>query len=338
LADTTYVVVVEHDLAVLDYISDVVCCLWGSAGGYGVVTAPFGASEGIILDGFIPTENLRIREEPLAFRTAADYEEDVVKRLHSFEYPHMTKVLEGRAAGEGFTLDIESGNFADSEVIVMLGENGTGKTTFIKMLAEKLGTESEKLSVSYKPQMFVPKFKGTVRELLLEKINESFLDPQFQSDVIKPLQVDQIYDLEVQSLSGGQVQTCALVLALGKSADIYLIDEPSAYLDVEQRIAAARVIRRFILHQKKSAFVVEHDFTMATYLADHVIVFDGQPGVCCHASSPMPVTEGMNKFLSQINVTFRAGRNGRPRINKRNGTRDREQKQAGQYFLFEQSC
>ena len=59
-----------------------------------------------------------------------------------------------------------------------------------------------------------------------------------------------------------------MILALGKPADVYLIDEPSAYLDSEQRIVVAKVIKRFILNAKRAAFIVEHDFIMATYLAD----------------------------------------------------------------------
>lgn len=341
LGDTSYVIVVEHDLAVLDYVSDLVCCLWGSPGAYGVVTAPAGASEGInhFLDGFIPTENLRIREEPLTFRTAKERDEQVVERLQVSEYSGATETLTDSKGGEdSFKLEIDSGSFADSEIIVMLGENGVGKTTFIKILVGKLGRDetTQQLSVSLKPQMFTPKFQGSVRALLLQKINAAFLNPQFQSDVVKPMHVDKMEELEVQSLSGGQLQSVALVLALGRPADIYLIDEPSTFLDVEQRIAAARVIRRFILHQKKTAFVVEHDFVMAAYLADRVIVFDGQPGVQCHASSPMPLVAGMNQFLSQLNITFRSGRNGRPRINKIGGARDTEQKKAGTYFFTEE--
>lgn len=81
-------------------------------------------------------------------------------------------------------------------------------------------------------------------------------------------------------------------------ADIYLIDEPSANLDSEQRIVAAKVIKRFILHAKKTAFVVEHDFIMATYLADKVIVYEGKPLVDCIANSPQTLLSGMNFFLS----------------------------------------
>lgn len=100
------------------------------------------------------------------------------------------------------------------------------------------------------------------------------------------------------------MQRVGICVALGKKADLYLIDEPSAYLDVEQRINTAKGIKRFIMQFKKTAFVVEHDFIMANYLADKFIVYEGQPGVDCKANRPMSVVEGMNKFLAQLGVTF----------------------------------
>merc|ERR1719498_1700960 len=103
---------------------------------------------------------------------------------------------------------------------------------------------------------------------------------------MKPLKMDDLIDQQVKTLSGGELQRVALALSLGKPADIYLLDEPSAYLDSEQRIHASKVIKRYILHAKKTAFIVEHDFIMATYLADRVIVYDGVPGVECTANSP----------------------------------------------------
>ncbi|CAG8844623.1 18207_t:CDS:2, partial [Racocetra persica] len=141
------------------------------------------------------------------------------------------------------------------------------------------------LNVSYKPQKISPKFPGTVRMLFLKKIKSMFMHPQFQTDVVKPMQIDNIIDQEVANLSGGELQRVAIVLALGHPADIYLIDEPSAYLDSEQRIVAAKVIKRFILHNKKTAFVVEHDFIMATYLADRVVVYEGRPSIKAMANS-----------------------------------------------------
>jgi len=338
-----YIIVVEHDLAVLDYLSDFVCVLWGSPGGYGVVTLPFSVREGIniFLDGFVPTENLRFREVSLTFRVAEEVDEKTLAGDNKTPYPYLKKVM-----GESFTLEIKAGDFSESEIIVMLGQNGTGKTTFIRMLAGYLKPDNEfkedeeglpELHVSYKPQAISAKFEGTVQDLLLMKIRDAFMHPQFQTDVTKPMLIDAIKDNEVQTLSGGELQRVALVLALGKPADIYLIDEPSAYLDVEQRVVAARVMKRFIIHAKKTAFIVEHDFIMATYLADRVIVYDGEPGVHCIASEPMSLLEGMNTFLKQLEITFRRDpTNYRPRINKLRSQKDSEQKTSGNYFLLEE--
>ncbi|XP_071087658.1 ATP-binding cassette sub-family E member 1 [Haliotis cracherodii] len=331
-----YIIVVEHDLSVLDYLSDFICCLYGVPGAYGVVTMPFSVREGIniFLDGFVPTENLRFRETSLTFKVAETAIEEEIKRVCRYEYPEMMKKL------GNFRLKIDPGAFTDSEIIVMLGENGTGKTTFIRMLAGKLepdeGGRTPVLNISYKPQKISPKHQGTVRQLLHEKIRDAYIHPQFVTDVMKPLMIESIIDQEVQNLSGGELQRVALTLCLGKPADVYLIDEPSAYLDSEQRLHAAKVIKRFILHAKKTAFVVEHDFIMATYLADRVIVFEGNPGLDTKANTPQSLLNGMNSFLMSLEITFRRDPNNfRPRINKRHSVKDVEQKKGGNYFFLE---
>ncbi|CAH8539697.1 unnamed protein product [Heterobilharzia americana] len=285
LEGTNYVIVVEHDLSVLDYLSDFICCLYGVPGAYGVVTMPFSVREGIniFLDGVVPTENLRFRETPLVFKVSETGNEEELKRTARYDYPTMYKNL------GSFELTVEAGSFTDSEIIVMLGENGTGKTTFIRMLAGNLKPDGDEkcpvLHVSYKPQKISPKSEKTVQNLLLEKIRDSFTHPQFSTDVLKPLQMERLYDQQVMNLSGGELQRLAITLCLGQPADVYLIDEPSAYLDSEQRLHAAKVIKRFILHAKKTAFIVEHDFIMATYLADRVVVFTGQPGIKATATT-----------------------------------------------------
>ncbi|CAF2377570.1 unnamed protein product [Rotaria sp. Silwood2] len=336
IRENRYIIVVEHDLSVLDYLSDFICVLYGSPGHYGVVTMPFSVREGIniFLEGFIRTENLRFRDVALTFKVVETASEEEVKRLSTHYYPTMNKTL------GSFSLAVDAGSFTESEIIVLLGENGTGKTTLIRMLAGNLepdaGVEIPQLNISYKPQKISPKFAGKVRDLLLAKIREAMFHPQFQTDVSRPLQIDNIIDQDVQDLSGGELQRVALCLCLGKPADVYLIDEPSAYLDSEQRLHAARVIKRFILHCKKTGFVVEHDFIMATYLADRVVVFDGQPSIKAHASEPQALVPGMNSFLRQLEITFRRDpENARPRINKRDSVKDMEQKSAGNYFFLE---
>ena len=340
LGPEKYVIAVEHDLSVLDYLSDYICCLYGKPGAYGVVTLPFSVREGIniFLAGFIPTENLRFRQEALSFKVAeADQKEEEEKKFLRYKYPSMVKDL-----GQ-FVLNVDAGEFTDSEILVMLGENGMGKTTLIRLLAGLLKPDDEELefdlpefNVSYKPQKISPKFNGTVRTLLHKKVRESYIHPQFISDVIKPLNIEALFDQEVQNLSGGELQRVAITLCLGTPADIYLIDEPSAYLDSEQRIIAAKVIKRFIMHSKKTAFIVEHDFIMSAYLADRVIVYDGIPSKKARATCPQSLLTGMNAFLKSLEITFRRDpTNYRPRINKMESVKDREQKDAGTYYYLD---
>ncbi|CAD7081652.1 unnamed protein product [Hermetia illucens] len=332
-----FIIVVEHDLSVLDYLSDFICCLYGLPGCYGVVTMPFSVREGIniFLDGFVPTENMRFRTESLTFKVSESATEEEIKRMNHYVYPKMSKTL------GSFQLTVEEGHFSDSEILVLLGENGTGKTTFIRMLAGNLEPDAGSgdlpmLHISYKPQKISPKTQGNVRHLLHEKIRDAYVHPQFIADVMKPMKIEEIMDQEVQNLSGGELQRVALVLCLGKPADVYLIDEPSAYLDSEQRLVAAKVIKRYILHAKKTGFVVEHDFIMATYLADRVIVLEGKPSVKTTAHTPQSLLNGMNRFLELLGITFRRDPNNfRPRINKNSSVKDIEQKRAGQYFFLE---
>lgn len=168
-----YVIAVEHDLSVLDYLSDSICVLYGVPTAYGVVTLPYGVREGInvFLDGFIPTENMRFREYSLNFKISDNT--DIVSTIQDsiYKYPNMSKTL-----GE-FKLNVESGGFTNCEIIVLLGENGTGKSTLVSMLAGKIkpdeqDTEIPELKISVKPQSISPKFDGTVQELLSDKLGE----------------------------------------------------------------------------------------------------------------------------------------------------------------------
>lgn len=158
--DRTYVICVEHDLSILDYLSDFICCLYGVPGGYGVVTLPMSVRQGIncFLEGFIPSENMRFRDYNLNFKigeaqvdkTGAEESKASKDNKTLYQYPSMTKTL------GPFKIEVEGGQFKPGEIVMMLGQNGTGKTTLIKMLAGILKPDDEelempKLAISYKP-------------------------------------------------------------------------------------------------------------------------------------------------------------------------------------------
>ncbi|KAM0681133.1 ATP-binding cassette sub- E member 1 [Glugoides intestinalis] len=330
--DNKYVLVVEHDLAILDLMSDYGCVLYGRSGAYGVITAPqsIKAAINIFLDGYIPTENMRFRENALKFNLQ-DIDAVSSKRKEQCAYPSITKSY------ENFKLVIDAGEFSQSQIIVFLGENGMGKSTFVNLIAGLIENDERAeflgFSVSLKPQKILPKHKGTVRDVLNSRIRGSFADQNFQTEVMRPLGVDYILDQEITSLSGGELQRIAIILCLGKEANIYLFDEPSAFLDSDQRICIAKIIKKFIYNKKRTAFVVEHDLIVGTYLADKVVVFEGTPGIESRASAPMDLADGMNLFLKNLDITFRRDpENFRPRVNKPESAKDREQKDKNNYF------
>lgn len=365
-----YVVVVEHDLSILDYMSDYIHCLYGMPGAYGVVTRRAGLRNGInnFLAGYIPSENMQFRDEALTFKVSQISAQEKAllgigvedaEKLGKHEYPEMTKVLQSEDSKNSFTLHVEPGNFMDAEVIGMMGENGTGKTTYLQMLAGLFDKEttpegakaktydSEAISLlglgvtmSYKRQDYAPKFRRytkTVQDLLERNVPMAFTEQMFKMLVVKPLAMDDLMDLPVASLSGGELQRLAIVVCLGTPASVYLIDEPSAGLDCEQRVLVAKVIKRWVVsHLQRTCFVIEHDFLMMSALADRMILFTGRPGIETWAHTPGSVGEAFNRFLETLNVTFRRDpTNFRPRINKENSVKDRAQKSSGQFYLLD---
>jgi len=331
-----YIVTTEHDLSIADFLSDYVCCIYGDPGSYGIVSMPYSVREGlnIFLSGFIPNENVRFRETTIDFSNlSGDLKEDLLIRKPVFYYDQFEKHF------ECFKLVARRGNFSESEIVILLGENGSGKTTFIKILAGFVKSDKEqkfntKASISYKPQKISPNFEGTVKDLLLKKLGNLQFDIDFKEIVLKPLRLEKLEHKEIKNLSGGELQRLAICICLAKKSELYLIDEPSAYLDSEERINVSKILKKFVQYYRKICFIVEHDLLMSIYLGDKVIVFSGTPSINSEASMPLSVGEGINKFLKELDITFRRDSVSlRPRINKFNSTKHQEQKKKGQ-FLF----
>ncbi len=326
------VMLVEHDLAVLDYLSDYVHILYGEPGVYGVVSHPHSTREGIniFLDGYLPDDNVRFREEPISFLPRVGSPE--ISENPVVVYTSLEKRL------NGFSLHVEEGEVYAGEVVVAVGPNGIGKTTFVRLLAGELSPDrgtvmTEGIKVSYKPQHVKPTYEGTVESLLRKVAGSSYSSPYFRAEVVKRLGIERLLDRYLDELSGGELQKVAIAACLGREADIYLIDEPSAFLDVEARFAAAKAIRRRIQGENKAVIVVEHDLLTIEAVADRIMVFSGQPGIEGHASRPMDPREGLNEFLKDVDVTFRRDPDtGRPRVNKPGSKMDQLARARGRYY------
>ena len=189
------------------------------------------------------------------------------------------------------------------------------------------------MKVSYKPQYISPDFTGTVRDFLERKAQILFTSSFLKQEIFEPFKLKFLLDKQVETLSGGELQRVAIAHALSQEADIYLIDEPSAYLDSEQRMITSRTIRRVIEKTGKSAMIVDHDVYFIDMISDALIVFNGTPGKEGNAQGPYNLHEGMNLFLKKVDITFRRDEEThRPRVNKPGSYMDRNQRSEGEYY------
>jgi len=331
LSREKYVVVVEHDLAVLDFLAETVYLMYGSEGAYGIIAEPrpVRTAINVYLNGYMKEENIRFRDREIRFEVRPPRGDWKAETLVTFD------ALSKRY--EHFELRVQPGRLRKGEVVGAVGPNATGKTTFVKMLAGEEtpteGTVQGKWQVSYKPQYLESTYEGTVRELLLSAIGKKAESGHFDTEVLEPLKVKGMLEREVNTLSGGELQRVAIALCLGRDADIYLIDEPSAYLDSNQRMETAKTIRRVMEREARTGLIVDHDVYFIDMVSDSIMVFSGDPGRTGLGEGPFPMREGMNRFLKMVGITFRRDADtNRPRINKLDSRLDREQKSSGEYY------
>ena len=333
LAAERPVVIVEHDLAILDMLADTVHVGYGKPAVFGIITRPKGVRVGInqYLEGFLAEENVRFRDTQVVFEKRAH--EKGSDREDLFLIPEMTKKF------DTFQLSVGGGTVRAGEVLGVVGANGMGKSTFAKLLAgvetPTTGSVETTLKISYKPQYIKADTSDTV-EMYLRQSTNKFDSSMYQHEIIEALTLTPILQSPVDSLSGGELQRVAIAGCLSRDADLYILDEPSAHLDVEQRVRITRMIKRHAEGKEVGIMVIDHDIYVIDMISERILVFDGEPGVRGTASGPFPMREGMNRFLHELDVTFRRDQSGRPRINKPDSFLDREQKSLGEYYYYSQ--
>jgi ATP-binding cassette, sub-family E, member 1 len=331
LAEERPVVIVEHDLAILDMLADTVHVGYGKPAVFGIITRPKGVRVGInqYLEGYLHEENVRFRDTQVVFeKRAHDKGSD---REDLFEIPAMTKEY------ESFRLTISGGTIRSGEVLGVVGANGMGKSTFAKLLAgaetPTTGKLETTLKISYKPQYIKADTSDTV-EMYLRRCTPKFDSSHYQHEILEPLSLGPVLQSPVDSLSGGELQRVAIASCLSRDADVYILDEPSAHLDVEQRVKVTRMIKHHAEGREAGIMVIDHDIYLIDMISERILVFEGEQGISGTAAGPFGMREGMNRFLDELDVTFRRDQSGRPRINKPGSFLDREQKASREFYYY----
>ncbi|MDR2873623.1 MAG: ribosome biogenesis/translation initiation ATPase RLI [Methanobrevibacter sp.] len=326
------VMVIEHDLATLDAISDYVHVLYGESGAYGVVSQMKGVRVGInaYINGFLKEENVRIRKQSIEFR--------IHSPIVSNEGKILTQYSNIKKSYEGFSLSVQEGEIYRNEIVTAFGSNGIGKTTFAKIISElekpDTGKVKKELDIVYKGQYLKHDFNGRVEDFLYTNA-PNYGTNIFRSEIAKPLSLEDILDKNLNELSGGELQRVSIAVSLSQEGDLYVFDEPTAFLDVEQRLLVGKIIKKVVENRNAAALIIDHDIVFIDYISDRAMVFYGEPGLKGIATEPTDLETSMNKFLEDLKITFRRDKETkRPRINKLDSYLDRQQKENHQYYYL----
>ena len=326
------VMVVEHDLTLLDYLSDYIEVLYGVPAAYGIVSNILSTKVGInaFLDGYLASENVRFRDKKFTFDASTATDEiqqgDIV-----VSYPKLEKKY------SSFSVSIDPGEVRKGDLLGIMGANALGKTTMMKMIAgvEKpdSGSVDKKIKISYKPQYLTNDVDMEVIAMLERANGGSIVDTTEEEQIIEPLRIKKLYNKSMKYLSGGELQKVAVATCLLQKVDLYALDEPSAFLDVEDRIAVGKFLQKFCRSFGKSAIVIDHDLQLMDLVSDSMVIFEGISSVEGHATSPLPKIDAMNRFLKSLDITFRRDeKSRRPRVNKDGSRLDKDQKGSQNYY------
>ena len=326
------VMVVEHDLTLLDYLSDYIEVLYGVPAAYGIVSSVLSTKVGInvFLDGYLPSENVRFRDKKFTFDASTSTDEiqqgDIV-----VSYPKLEKKY------SSFSVSIEPGEVRKGDLLGIMGANALGKTTMMKMIAgvEKpdSGSIDKKIKISYKPQYLTNDVDIEVVTMLDKANGGSIEDSSEEEQIIEPLKIKKLYNKSMMNLSGGELQKVAVATCLLQKVDLYALDEPSAFLDVEDRIAVGKFLQKFCRSFGKSAIVIDHDLQLMDLVSDSMVIFEGTSSLEGFATSPLPKIDAMNRFLKSLDITFRRDeKSRRPRVNKDGSRLDKDQKSNHNFY------
>ena len=327
------VMVVEHDLTLLDFLSDYIEVLYGEPTAYGIVSNILSTKIGInvFLDGYLPNENVRFRDKKFSMDVSSSSTDIFQEGSDIVNYPRLEKNF------DSFSVTIEPGKVRKGEVLGIMGANALGKTTMMKMIAgvqkPDVGSVDKKIKIAYKPQYLQNDIDIEVIALLEKASGGPIEGSQEEEQILDPLKIRKLYNKSIKNLSGGELQKIAVASCLIQKVDLYALDEPSAFLDVEDRIAVAKFLQKFVRSYGKSAIVIDHDLQLMDLVSDSMIIFEGESGKAGTATAPMPKPEAMNRFLKSLDMTFRRDEKSlRPRVNKIESRLDKDQKSSGNFY------